>query len=232
MPAWSPPQRPAAYTEQTIITAILDGDYPAGATLPGERDLASQLGVTRPTLREALQRLERDGWISIHQGKSTVVNDFWRSGGLNVLTALVRYRRRLPPDFVPNLLEVRLAMAPAYARAAVALSAGQVTATLAAAATLPDTAEAFASFDWTLHHTLTVASGNPVYTLILNGFAGFYEEMACRYFARAEARAASRAFYAALLDAARAGDSDRAGQITETVMRESIALWQALNGDA
>jgi len=231
MPAWSRPQRPAAYTEQAIITAILDGDYPAGATLPGERDLASQLGVTRPTLREALQRLERDGWISIRQGKSTVVNDFWHDGGLNVLTALVRYRRSLPPDFVPNLLEVRLAMAPAYARAAITCSAERVVTTLAASETLADTPEAFATFDWTLHHTLTVASGNPVYTLILNGFAGFYEEMACRYFARPEARAASRAFYAALLDAARAGDATRAGQITEAVMLESIALWKAVNGD-
>jgi DNA-binding FadR family transcriptional regulator len=36
-------------------------------------------------------------------------------------------------------------------------------------AVLDDTPEAFASFDWTLHHILTVASGNPAYTLILNG---------------------------------------------------------------
>lgn len=173
MALWSRPQRPAAYAEQALVTAILDGTYPPGSTLPGERELARLLGVTRPTLREALQRLERDGWIAINHGKPTQVNDYWRAGGLNVLSGLVRYGQ-LPPGFVSKLLEVRLAMAPAYTRAAVELAAGDVAAYLAGHSQVPDSARAFARYDWGLHHMLTVASGNPVYTLILNGFAGFY----------------------------------------------------------
>jgi len=226
MTNWSAPQRPAVYAEQTLLTAILDGTYPPGSTLPGERDLAAQLGVTRPTLREVLQRLECDGWLSIQQGKPTRVNDYWRDGGLKVLSALVRYGRQLPSNFVPNLLEVRLALAPAYTRAAVERSAASVVGHLEDHASLDDTPEAFAAFDWTLHHTLTVASGNPVYTLILNGFAGFYEQMARLYFARPQARASSRAFYAALLDTARRGDAADAEQITRAVMQESVALWK------
>lgn len=222
---WSAPQRPAAHAEQALVTAILDGTYPPGSTLPGERDLAAQLGVTRPTLRETLQRLECEGWLTIRQGKSTRVNDFWREGGLNVLGALVRYSQRLPPNFVPNLLEVRLALAPSYARAAVERSAAMVVAQLTAYDDLEDTPWAFATFDWTLHHTLTIASDNPVYTLILNGFAGFYEQMACRYFSRSAARASSRAFYGRLLAAARGGDAADAEEITRAVMQESITLW-------
>jgi GntR family negative regulator for fad regulon and positive regulator of fabA len=225
MTTWSAPQRPAAYAEEALVTAILDGIYPPGSTLPGERDLASQLGVTRPTLRETLQRLACEGWLTIQQGKPTRVNDLWREGGLNVLSALVRYSQRLPPDFVPNLLEVRLAMAPAYTRAAVERDPAPLIACLANQGNLDDTPEAFAAFDWTLHYTLTVASGNPVYTLILNGFAGFYEQMACLYFARPEARSSSRAFYAALLAAARHADAAKAERIARTVMQESIALW-------
>lgn len=222
---WSAPQRPAAYAEQALVTAILDGSYPPGSTLPGERDLAAQLGVTRPTLRETLQRLACDGWLTIQQGKPTQVRDYWREGGLGVLEALVRYGQQLPPDFIPNLLQVRLAMAPAYTRAAVALDAGTVAGCLADQANLDDAPQAFAAFDWKLHHTLTVASGNPVYTLILNGFAGFYQEMACLYFAQPQARASSRAFYADLLDAARRADADTAELITRSVMEESIRLW-------
>jgi len=225
MDNWSAPQRPAAYAEQALVTAILDGSYPPGSTLPGERDLAAQLGVTRPTLRETLQRLACDGWLTIQQGKPTEVRDYWREGGLGVLDALVRYGQQLPPDFIPNLLHVRLAMAPAYTHAAVERAAATVTACLADQASLDDAPEAFAAFDWTLHHTLTVASGNPVYTLILNGFVGFYEEMACLYFARPEARASSLAFYAALLDAAQRADADAAELITRSVMEESIQLW-------
>lgn len=230
MANWSAPQRPAAYAEEALVTAILDGTYPPGSTLPGERDLAAQLGVTRPTLRETLQRLDCEGWLTIQQGKSTRVNDFWREGGLTVLGALVRYSEQLPPDFVPNLLEVRLALAPAYARAAVERSAGTVVACLAEHRSLEDAPEVFAAFDWTLHYTLTVASKNPVYTLILNGFAGFYEQMARLYFARPEAQSSSRAFYAALYAAARQGDAAEAERCTRAVMQESIELWRQRGG--
>ena len=150
MPNWSAPQRPAAYAEQSLVSAILDGTYPPGSTLPGERELARQLGVTRPTLRETLQRLECEGWMTIRQGKSTRVNDIWREGGLTVLSALVRYSDQLPPNFVPNLLEVRLALAPAYTRAAVERSATTVAAFLEGYSELDDSPEAFAAFDWAL----------------------------------------------------------------------------------
>ena len=229
MPNWSAPKRPAAHAEEVLLTAIMDGTYPPGSTLPGERDLAAQLGVTRPTLRETLQRLACDGWLTIQQGKPTLVNDFWREGGLGVLGDLVRYSRRLPPDFVPNLLQVRLAMAPAYTRAAIAHDAETMAAFLAGYTALEDTPQALAAFDWELHHRLTLASGNPVYTLILNGFAGFYVEMAARYFVAAEARAASRGFYRSLLAAAERGDAAAAERITREVMEESITFWQRTN---
>ncbi len=226
MPFRSRPQRPAAHAEQALVTAILDGIYPPGSTLPAERSLAEQLGVTRPTLREALQRLERDGWLTIAQGKPTLVNDYWRAGGLNVLSGLVRYGDRLPPGFVTRLLEVRLAMAPAYARAAIGNSPATVAALLGQRPRLDDTPEDFARFDWQLHHTLTVASGNPVYTLILNGFCGLYDQVARLYFAPQEARATSCAFYDALLAAAERADADEAERVTRAVMEESIKLWE------
>jgi GntR family negative regulator for fad regulon and positive regulator of fabA len=226
----SAPQRPAAYAEEMLMTAILDGSYPPGTTLPGERDLAAQLGVTRPTLRETLQRLDCEGWLTIRQGKATRVNDYWQEGGLSVLGALVRYSQQLPPDFVPNLLEVRLALAPAYSRAAVERSPAAVVDYLACSADLDDAPAALAAFDWMLHYNLTVASGNPVYTLILNGFAGFYEDMARVYFAQPEARTSSRVWYADLLRAARQQDASAAERITREVMQESISLWRQSPG--
>jgi GntR family negative regulator for fad regulon and positive regulator of fabA len=108
----------------------------------------------------------------------------------------------------------------------VASDPGQVAGWLMGAEALPDLPLAFAEFDWRLHHNLTVASGNPVFTLILNGFSGFYEDMACRYFASTEARQASRAFYADLRLAAQQADADRAEQLTRLVMQESIKIWK------
>ena len=223
---WTAPQRPVDHAEQRLVTAILDKIFPSGSTLPGERDLSAQLGVTRPTLREALRRLERDGWLTISQGKPTRVNNFWQEGGLNVLGSLLRYCRELPPNFVSNLLDVRLVLAPAYVRLAVENAPEKVVALLSEHFALPDTPAAFAAYDWKLHHALSIASGNPVYTLILNGFAGFYIETAILYFADAAARAASRNFYANLSAAAQQGDTAAAEQLTRDAMQQSIILWK------
>lgn len=227
---WSRPPRPAQLTEQRLLQAVLNGEFPPDSTLPGERELAARLGVTRPTLREVLHRLAQDGWFDIQHGKPTRVRDYWREGNLNVLSALVRYSQRLPDDFVPNLLAVRLSLAPAYARAAVERAADQVVTLLTGYAELEDSAKRFARADWDLHHGLTLASDNPVFTLILNGFADFYVQMARLYFSQPQARSASRVWYADLLAAAHARDPDAAEQVTRRAMQESIALWRALNG--
>ena len=127
------PVRPNERAEQWLVTAILDGDLPPGSTLPAERTLATQLGVTRPTLREAIQRLARDGWLTIAHGKPTVVNDYWVEGGLNVLGKLVEHQTHLSPDFIEQLLEVRRNLAPAYTGLAVRRAADVVVALLGAA---------------------------------------------------------------------------------------------------
>jgi len=220
------PRKPAAYAEKALVTAILEKEFPPGSVLPAERDLAVRLGITRPTLREVIGRLERDGWLTVRHGKPTAVNDVWRSGGLNVVSGIVRHAKVLPPGFVTSLLELRLLISPAYARAAVERSAGEVRDFLASHGDLRDTAAAFAAFDWRLHYRLTVASGNPLFTLILNGFAGFYERMARLYFRSAESRGASRRFYADLLDSAEREDGAAAEVTTREVMARSIALWR------
>ena len=58
---------PTQHVEKYLVTALLDGTYAPGAALPSERSLANEIGVTRPTLRETLQRLANEGWITIHQ---------------------------------------------------------------------------------------------------------------------------------------------------------------------
>lgn len=47
---------------------ITGGEFPAGTRLPAERDLARQLGVSRPSVREALIALEVEGWVEVRVG--------------------------------------------------------------------------------------------------------------------------------------------------------------------
>ncbi len=225
MTEWIAPARPSRHVESALVAAILDGTFAPGSSLPGERTLAAQLGVTRPTLREALQRLARDGWLTVAHGKPTVVNDFWQEGGLNVLGRLVEHPAHLPAGFVGQLLELRLHLAPVYTRAAVAAAGPEVAAFLNGAAGLTTPAD-FARFDWQLHRLLTLRCGNPIYTLILNGFRGFYEDIARRYYAIDDARRLSQRFYAGLRHTARRGQSERAARLCRVVMYTSLATWQ------
>jgi len=52
---------------------IRQGDFKAGSRLPAERDLVQILGVSRPSLREALIALEIDGSIEIKMGSGIYV---------------------------------------------------------------------------------------------------------------------------------------------------------------
>ena len=56
-----------------IRTVIREGQYEVGSRLPPERELALQLGVSRPSLREALIALEIDGRIEIRMGSGVYV---------------------------------------------------------------------------------------------------------------------------------------------------------------
>jgi len=224
---WKLPPRPAELAENRLITAILDGEFPIDSRLPPERELAQRLGVTRPTLREALQRLARDGWLEIHHGKSTRVRDYWHEGNLAVLGAIARHQEQVPPDFVPNLLQVRTLLAPTYARLAVKRAARNLAKFLEGYQDLPDAPEAFARADWELHQYLTIESGNPIFTLILNGFKELYPYMGRMYFTPSKARARSRQFYAGLRAAAQARDPERAEIITREMMQDSLDLWKS-----
>jgi len=56
-----------------ISGLIADGEFVPGQRLPGERDLARQLGVSRPSVREALIALEVEGKVEIRIGSGVFV---------------------------------------------------------------------------------------------------------------------------------------------------------------
>lgn len=223
---WQPAPKPAEIAESRLLEAILSGHFPPNSALPGERELAAQIGVTRPTLREALQRLARDGWLDIQHGKPTRVRDYWREGGLGVLAVLAQTPAGQRPDFVAHLLEIRVLLAPAYTRQALEAAAAEIAASLEVYPSLPDEAAAFARADWDLHILLTQKAENPIFRFLFNGFHALAVPMGERYFVYPECRAHSRRFYADLLACARTGAAFDAETLTRRVMEESLALWQ------
>ncbi|BBZ37319.1 FadR/GntR family transcriptional regulator [Mycobacterium conspicuum] len=99
----------------SIADAILDGVFAPGSTLPPERDLAEQLGVNRTSLRQGLARLQQMGLIEARQGSGNLVRDPEGLTHPAVVEALVR---KLGPEFLTELLEIRAALGPAIGRLA------------------------------------------------------------------------------------------------------------------
>jgi GntR family transcriptional regulator len=63
----------SAQAQQYLLDLIEQGTYQPGEQLPSEADLAAQLGISRPTLREALLNLDQDGIIIRRHGVGTFV---------------------------------------------------------------------------------------------------------------------------------------------------------------
>lgn len=98
---------------------IMAGGLAAGGPLPPERELCDLLQVSRTAVREAVRRLEQAGLVATQQGAQSRVLDYRRTGGLDLLPALL-----LGPDGQINLtvvrgvMELRSALAPDAARLA------------------------------------------------------------------------------------------------------------------
>jgi len=67
------PRRLYRQIADQIRTLIRSKEFPAGSRLPPERDLARQLGVSRPSVREALIALEVEGLVEVRIGSGIYV---------------------------------------------------------------------------------------------------------------------------------------------------------------
>lgn len=222
-------QSPAALAEEYLINSIWNYQFPPGSILPSERDLAESIGVTRTTLREVLQRLARDGWLTIQHGKPTKVNNFWETSGLNILETLARLDNDSAPQLVDNLLAVRNSIASVFIRIAFRKHPEKAQQVLNSALQMPENkAEAFAELDYNLFRSLAFASGNPVYGLILNGMRGLYTHVGRRYFDNPEARNLALSFYRKLAKICQDGLHDQVYDVVCHYGAESGEIWRRM----
>ncbi|ASY77135.1 MULTISPECIES: fatty acid metabolism transcriptional regulator FadR [Pectobacterium] len=221
-------QSPAGFAEEYIIESIWNNRFPPGSILPAERELSELIGVTRTTLREVLQRLARDGWLTIQHGKPTKINNFWETSGLNILETLARLDHDSVPQLIDNLLAVRTNIAAIFIRTALRHNPEKVRDVLTQTSAVDDSAEAFAQLDYNVFRGLAFASGNPIYGLILNGLKGLYIRVGRYYFSNPEARKLAVNFYGRL-DALRSEELyDQVMDVVRHYGKESGAIWHSM----
>lgn len=99
-------QRLSDHVAEELERAIVEGVYPSGERLPPERTLAERLGVSRPTLREALNKLANQGLIESRQGGGHRVSAAVGSSFSDPLLALLGKHE----GFEHDILEYRQAL--------------------------------------------------------------------------------------------------------------------------
>jgi GntR family transcriptional repressor for pyruvate dehydrogenase complex len=151
---------------------ITDGRLRPGERLPKEADLASELGLSRSSLREAVKALSLIHVLDVRQGDGTYVTSLAPGRLLEAMSFVVDFHR---DDAVLEFLEVRRILEPA----ATAMAAWHVTdddveglrAHLAAIGSSP-TVEELVKNDLEFHSRIASCSGNTVLASLLDSLSG------------------------------------------------------------
>lgn len=167
---------------------ILSGKFPVGQKLPSERELALQLGVSRPVVHEGLVDLAAKGLVTMLPRVGTLVNNFRKEGSLSILTSLVNYHEgNLEPGLLVSLLEMRLLFEVETARLAARHRNRKQLDGLCTLLRKEDTInhqdiEAICKLDFYFHHLVALASGNHIYPLLINSFKQCYLNLTGQFF--------------------------------------------------
>jgi GntR family transcriptional repressor for pyruvate dehydrogenase complex len=166
----SAPQHAAEIIQQRIQSNI----YSAGQSLPGQRELAEDLGVGRPAIREAVSALESLGLLRVEAGRGVFVAEpgsapvgDWRFGARYSLENVYAVRGAL------EALSARLATQHATPRQ---IKRVERLVDQLELAVDNDDLLTMSSLDREFHRTLAKASGNPLLLEMLDAFESVMTE--------------------------------------------------------
>lgn len=97
------PKKVSDQISEQIKSSILAGEFAPGDKLPPERELAEMFGVSRPSVREAINMLSASGFVSSYQGGGTVVKSIIETAAATPLSELIRREQ----DRALDVIEVR-----------------------------------------------------------------------------------------------------------------------------
>lgn len=150
-----PRERVSDRVATELLRLIGDGRLTPGERLPGERQLATMMGVSRVSIRAALQQLKEQGLLSAVQG-----------GGTRLLASGRELepdpsRLRIDADNVHDLIAIRSILEVWAARRAAERATAQQIADLEDA--LQQTGDRGAQDDFRFHQAIARASGSQMY---------------------------------------------------------------------
>lgn len=211
--------RPEAATEHAstrdrvvehVRRLIEKGGLSPGDRLPSERDLALELGVSRPSVRSGIEALESMGVVVSRRGAGTFIADGPPDLGAEPLSLLASLHR-----FTPNeMFEARLVLEVGVAGLAARHAEGESLASMAEEVTemfasLEDPA-AFLRHDVRFHRAVGSGCGNRVLAALMEMVAAQVYELRKETVARARDLRDSAEMHRRIFRAIRARDVEAA----------------------
>ena len=210
---------------EQLLGEVVDGSLGPGDALPSERRLAELLGVSRPAVREALQRLSATRLVEVRHGGATTVRDFQRYAGLDLLPRLLVRNGELDPATARSIVEARYAIAPGMVR--LACRQGPRASTEEAEGLL-GTVERIGAADEAVSrqraalafwdHVVDLAD-SLVFRLLFNNLRQAYEPAMEALAPLLDSEVSNVSAYRTVADAVLAGDADAASTAVEAMLR-------------
>ena len=200
---------------------ILSGKLAIGEKLPSERELALQLGVSRPVVHEGLMELTFRGLVSMKPRVGAVVADYRKQGSLALLTSLLNYHRDgIEPNLLASLLDMRRLIEVENARLAALNRDKDHLRALRVLLEREEAAEIdrIAGLDFDFHHQIAMATGNMIYPLLLNSFRDLYTSLSGRFFSDPEVVPEVFAFHGKLIEAIEKKNSKTAVKVMKRLL--------------
>jgi GntR family transcriptional regulator, transcriptional repressor for pyruvate dehydrogenase complex len=225
---------------QQLRDMIVAGTLAPGSRLPAEGELATLLGASRNTVREAVRALVTARVLDVRRGDGTYVTSLRPElllGGFGAAVELMQ------EGFSLELIGVRRILEPAAtALAALSIDATAIAALQASLARMREATseEERIRHDAEFHVTVAAASGNATLASMLNAVSSRTMRVrAWRGLIEEGAGARTIAQHQDILDALVAHDPDRAEAAalvhvatTEAWFRQAVAGWRADDGGA
>lgn len=157
-----------------IENMILSGKLEVGDALPSEREMAAQMGVSRPVVTAGISELAAKGFVEVRPRSGVFVADYRRTGTLETLVSIMNYNGgNLRRNEIQSIVEIRLALEKVMLRDLIP------TITEDELSTIRNLLKKFEQSNgitdvvacaYEFHHELAVISGNVLLPLIYHSF--------------------------------------------------------------
>jgi DNA-binding FadR family transcriptional regulator len=232
------PQRLYRQIAGQLRSLIAEGEFAPGSRLPSERDLAKQLGVSRPSVREALIAMEVEGFIDVRTGSGIyVVRNTTPEAGGNAAPKRVDPAEWGPLELMRARELVEGEVAALAARHGRKAEIGAIAGALAQMHEEAAARKVPRAGDEAFHNAVAQACGNEVLRDTVRGYwharSGALFEKLGDHFENPASWSAALVEHQAVLDAIRDHDAETARRAMQTHLKKAYnrysASWRRAN---